>query len=133
MDLTMHFVELLLAVGKQQEVVHVARIGAGAEIADDHVVHGIEIDVGEELRGLVAEGQAAAALERSEKGIAGEIVERFLLRVGTRNDEFDEAEGIGTVDRAGEEDPTRTARKRAGRGRGLCEFQSRCGRRTSRE
>ena len=68
-DLTMHFVELLLAVGKQQEVIHVARIGAGAEIADDHVVHGIEIDVGEELRRLVAERQPAPALVRSEERI----------------------------------------------------------------
>ena len=67
------------------------------------MVHGIEIDVGEELGRLVAERQPAPALVRSEKRIAGEIVERFLLGVGTRNYELDETEGIGTVDRAGEQ------------------------------
>jgi hypothetical protein len=34
-DLAVPFVEVLLAVGKQQEVIHVSCIGAGTEIADD--------------------------------------------------------------------------------------------------
>src|SRR5205814_2681474 len=102
-DLSMHFVELRLAVGKQQEVIHVARVGARPEIADDHLVHGIQVDVGEKLRGLVAEGQPPPALVRSEKRIAGEIVEHFLPRVGTRDDQLDEAERIRTVDQAGQQ------------------------------
>lgn len=104
-DLAMHFVKLLLAVGKQQEVIHVACVGARPEIADDHVVHGIQVDVGEELRRLVAERQPAPAPVRCEKRIAGEIMEHFLLGVGTRrvgtgDDELDETKRIGTVDHA---------------------------------
>jgi hypothetical protein len=102
-DLAMHFVELLLAVGKEEKVVNVARIRAGAEITDDHVVHRVQIDVSEELGRLVAERQPPAAFVRGEKRIAGEVVQHFLLRVGTRDDEFDETERLGTVDHAGQQ------------------------------
>jgi hypothetical protein len=67
------------------------------------VVHGIEIDVGEELGGLVAKRQPAPALMRGEERIAREVVEHFLLRVGPGDDEADETERIGTADRAGQQ------------------------------
>lgn len=39
------------------------------------MVHGVGIDVGEELRGLVAEGEAGGAMEWSEESVAGKVVE----------------------------------------------------------
>lgn len=102
-DLVVHFVELFLAVREQQEVIDVAGIGARAEVANDQVVHGVEIDVGEELGCLVAERQSAAAVVRREEGIAGEVVEDLVAGVGTGDEQPDEAEGVGAVDYAGRE------------------------------
>ena len=57
----MHFVEFLLAIGEQQEVIHRRRIGARPEILHDHMVHRIQVNVGEELRRLVPQRQPPAA------------------------------------------------------------------------
>ena len=81
-----------------------AGVGGGAEVANDEMVHGAGIEVREELRGLVAEGEASGAMEWSEESVAGEVVERLGWLVARVDDECDEVVGVWTVDCGGEHD-----------------------------
>src|SRR5271166_5634484 len=55
-----------------KQVVAVAGLAAGPEPVREEVIQRVEIDVGEELAGLVADGQAAAALAGAEQVGASE-------------------------------------------------------------
>ena len=57
-DLSAHFVDASLVVGENQEVVDVAHV-AEPQTVGDEVVERVEVNVGEELAGLVSQGQAA--------------------------------------------------------------------------
>ena len=62
------------------EVVAVAEVPADAEAGREPVVERVEVPVGEPLAGQVADGQPAAALERREQRVAGEVCDsRFLV------------------------------------------------------
>ncbi len=61
------------------------------------MVHGVGVDVGEELRSLVAEGEAAGAIKGGEEGVAGEVVEGLGWLVVGVDDECDEVVGVWAV------------------------------------
>lgn len=69
-------------------------------MAVDKVVDGIEVDVGEKLGSLVAEGEAAATLEGGEQVVAWEIAGKLLLGVGAGNDGCRQSQGGRAFDDA---------------------------------
>ena len=68
--------ELFPLVVKQREVVHVAHIPLGPQHFLAEVVQAVQIQIGEELAGQVADRQAAPALEGGEQMVA-RVVGRF--------------------------------------------------------
>lgn len=76
-------------VVKEREVVDVAEITLRAQHFLDEVVEGVEVDVGEELAGQVADGKAATSLVRREEVVAREIEQHRLLRVRCVDDGVD--------------------------------------------
>ena len=85
--------ELLRIVVEQREVVHVPHVPLRAQHFLAEVVEAIEIEVGEELAGEVADGQAAPPFEGGEQVVAGEVEVDGLLRVRAVDDPVGEVEG----------------------------------------
>jgi len=77
-------------LSEQDEVVDVTDVDCGAEFFGNEMVEGVQVEVGEELRRLIAEGQSALALEGSKEGVAGEVADG---RVGKRTEAGDDACG----------------------------------------
>ena len=73
-------------VMEECEVVHVAQVALRSQDLLAEVVQAVEVDVGEELAGQVADGQAAPALERGEQVVAGVVEGHRLLGVGAVDD-----------------------------------------------
>ena len=73
-------------VVEEREVVHVAQVALRSQHLLAEVVQAVEMDVGEELAGQVADGQAAPALERGEQVVAGVVERHRLLGVGAVDD-----------------------------------------------
>ena len=86
--------ELFAVVVKQSEVINIAQVTFCAENLLAEVVQTVEIDVGEELAGQVADGQAPASLKGRQQVIAREEMMDRLLRIGTVDDP------VGEVQRA---------------------------------
>ena len=80
------FGELIRIVVEEGEVVHVAHVPLGPQHLLAEVVEAIEVEVGEELAGEVANGQAAPPLEGGEEVVAGEMEVDGLLGVGAVDD-----------------------------------------------
>src|SRR5262249_42883856 len=78
LDLPLDLVEPLLVVGEDEKVIDVADV-AQSQALGDEVVQGIEVDVGEELAGLVAQRQSSPPLRRREQVVAGEPHQRRVL------------------------------------------------------
>jgi hypothetical protein len=64
------------------------------------MVERVEVDVGEELAGLVADGDAAPALRRGKEVVAGEPVPHGLLGVAMVDDLVDQPQDLGGLDLA---------------------------------
>jgi hypothetical protein len=99
--------QLLAAVAKQEKVIDVAEVGPRSWLflAVDIVVEGIEIDVGKELGGLVANRQSPPAFGGAEEVVSGEVLDGgggfgFLPPV---EDEAGEPEGGFALDGAREQ------------------------------
>ena len=86
------------AVMEQGEVVHVAQVPQRAQDFLHEVVQAVEVDVGEELAGQVADGQPPAALEGGEQVVAGVVEMHRLLGVGAVDDRVDEPQGACAPD-----------------------------------
>lgn len=97
----LHFVQPLLVVVEEHEIVDVADIALDAQFFFHEVVERREVEVGEELAGEVAHRQAFAAGGNGEQVVAGEIIGDRLLRVGVVDDQVDKGEGAGAFDLAG--------------------------------
>ena len=67
-------IELTMVVMKQREIVHVAHVALCAQHLLAEVVQAVQVEIGEELTGEVADRQPAAALERREQ-IVSRVVE----------------------------------------------------------
>ncbi len=61
-DLFAHFGQVLLVVGEHQEIIDVADVALDPQAVLDEVIERVEVDVGEELAGLVADGDAPPPL-----------------------------------------------------------------------
>ncbi len=70
-DLVPNLVETPLVVGEDEEIIDVADV-AQPEPVGDEVVERVEVDVGEELAGLVAQREATPTLDGREQVVAGE-------------------------------------------------------------
>ena len=70
--------QLGLAVAEQGEIVHVAQVRAAAQLALDEPVEVVQIHVRPELRGQIADGQAARATG-GEQVIARKVNHRVLV------------------------------------------------------
>ena len=62
------------------------------------MVQTVQVDVGEELAGEVADGQAAPALERAEQVVAGVVERHRLPGVGAVDDAVRQRQGTGAGD-----------------------------------
>jgi len=90
--------KLGFVIPEEEEVVHVAEIIARAKVIANEVIEGVEVDVGEELGGLIAEGEPARALVGSEEVIPREVVGESFLFAGMADDELGEGESVRAVD-----------------------------------
>ncbi len=75
------------------EVVDKSDIPLGAQHFPAVVIESVQIDIGEELAGEVADRDAASSLERRKQVIAGIIKVDRLLRVGRINDYVNQIQG----------------------------------------
>ena len=73
-------------VAEEGEVIDVTQVAVGVELFGDVVIEGVEVDVGEELAGEIADRDADAFWAGLVKG--GAVVE----------DAIEEPEGVGTFD-----------------------------------
>ena len=78
--------KLLPAVVKQRKVIHVAQVPLRPQYFLAEVVQAVQIQIGEELAGQVANWQAAPTFERGEQIVAGIVKIHRLLRIGTIDD-----------------------------------------------
>ena len=69
----------------------------------DKVVEAVEIDIGEELAGEVADGQALAAGCGREQIVAGEIVQHWRLGIAGVDNLSHEPAGTPVADRSAED------------------------------
>ena len=83
---------------EEREIVHVAQIALRSQDLLAEVVQAVEVDVGEELAGQVADGQAAPALERGEQVVARKVERHRLLGVGAVDDPVRQRQGAGADD-----------------------------------
>ena len=94
--------EGLQVVGEEGHIIHVAQVGGDARQVGEMVVESIEVEIGEELAGEVADGQAAGALQRREQGVSGEGVVRGAGGGSVGQDLIEEPEAAGAGDALGE-------------------------------
>jgi hypothetical protein len=71
LDLLFDLVELSFVIGENQKVINIPNVTQPKPVGDE-VVEGIEIDIGKELTGLIAQWQTPTALDRCEKVVARE-------------------------------------------------------------
>lgn len=102
-DRYMHPRQCLLVVVEQDEVVDVAEVQPRPKFAQYEVIQRIQVHVGEELRRLVADREAAPPCERREQVVAGEVGGRVFLFVGAVDDAGGKVERAGAFDRARQE------------------------------
>ena len=81
LDTAHHTAERLFRLVEQQEVVDTTNERPRPEFPVHHLVERVEVDVGEELRRLISQRQAAPALLRREEVVTGEVLNHVLLRV----------------------------------------------------
>lgn len=74
-------------VMEQREIIDVAQIRRAQHFRDE-MVASVEIEIGEDLAGEVADREAAPPLEGREQVLAGEMQIDRLLRVGAINDQI---------------------------------------------
>lgn len=79
-------------VREQSEVVHVAQIRSAQDFLDV-VIDSVEVDVGEQLTGEVADRKTSTAVERREQIVACKVEIHRLLRVRSIDDAVDEPDG----------------------------------------
>ena len=79
-------VQLAFVVAEGEKVVGIADVAVDPPGLLDEVVQRVQHDVGKELAGEIADGDAPAALVRREQVIAGEVDDRWLLRVAAVDD-----------------------------------------------
>ena len=102
-DLFSHVGQVLLVVGEHQKVIDVADVALDPQPVLDEVIERVEVDVGEELAGLVADGDASPPFAGREQVVAGEIVQDFFLRVAVVDDLADQPQHVRVFDLAGHE------------------------------
>lgn len=83
---------------QEHKIVHEANVKAAMQCFFHEMIEGIQINVGEELAGQIADGQAAPALKRQEQIIAGEIPVGFCLRIAAVNDFVNQPQGFTVGD-----------------------------------
>ncbi len=85
-------------ISQESEIIHVAQIGRDAGQSGDGVIEAIEVEVGEELAGEVADRKAAWALQGGEQGVAGEGVDRGAEAGAVGEEAIKQPESAGAVD-----------------------------------
>ena len=86
----------LAGVEPQAQVCQIAGQGTQA------VVDGVEVQIGEELAGEIADRQAAGPLQGGEEGVAGEAIERGAVAGAVGEDAIKQPEGAGAGDALGQ-------------------------------
>ena len=100
-DLFSHVGQVPLVVGEHQKIIDVADIALDPQPVLDEVIERVEVDVGEELAGLVADGDAPPPFAGREQVVAGELVQDFFLRVAVVDDLADQPQHVRVFDLAG--------------------------------
>ena len=81
-----HVGQVPLVVGEHQEIIDVADVALDPQPVLDEVIERVEVDVGEELAGLVADGDAPPPFAGREQVVAGKPVQDLFLRVAVVDD-----------------------------------------------
>ena len=92
----------LLARDTCRTIVHVAKVAGKPEGLLHEVIQRIQVDVREELAGLVPDGQAPAALPGREEIVPGKVVGSRFLEVAAIDDAGRQGENPGVLDLAGQ-------------------------------
>lgn len=95
--------ESVFVVAENDEIVTVADIGTAAQCLFDEVIEAVEIDIGEELAGEVADGKALATGRGREQIIAREIVQYLWLEIAGVDNLPHEPAGTPVPDRSAED------------------------------
>jgi hypothetical protein len=77
---------VLLVVRKRQKIIDVADVALDTQPLLDEVVERVQVDVGEELTRLVADGEAPPPLTGREQIVAGKVDLDLFLRVAAVDD-----------------------------------------------
>ena len=101
-DLFTGFRQLPLVVREQQKIIDIAHIALEPQSLFDEVIERIEIHVGEELTGLVADGDASASFAVCEQIIAGKVMLDFFLWITAVDDASRQPQHVRVFDLAGD-------------------------------
>ena len=102
LDLPFDLVEPPLVIGKDEKVINVADV-TQPEMVSDEMIKRVEVDVGEELAGLVAQRQTPTPLGGGEQVVAGEPHQHRVLRVAVVDDRGDEPQDMRVFDLASDQ------------------------------
>lgn len=80
-------------------VVDVAQVGRDARQGGNAVVEGVEVEIGEELAGEVADGQAMRAFQGRQQGIAREGMEGRAAAGAVGEDAVEQPQGAAEIRR----------------------------------
>jgi hypothetical protein len=81
-------------------IINVTDVALDAQAVLDKVIERVEVDVGEELAGLIADGDAASPLAGRKKVVAGEARQEFFLRIAVVDDLTDQPQHVRVFDLA---------------------------------
>jgi hypothetical protein len=85
-DTVTHFAQRLLVVTKEQEVIDIPHEFTRLQLPAHKVIEWVQVDIGKELRCLVAKRKPPASLVRGKQIITGEVGNHLLLGIGTLDD-----------------------------------------------
>ena len=85
----------LRMIGKQGQIIHVAKTGPDARKGPQLVIEVVEVEIGQKLAGEVADRQAAGSLQWGEQGVAGEGIDGGAAAGAVGEDRAQQPKGAG--------------------------------------
>ncbi len=88
----------LRVVGEQGQIIHVPPRSPDAGQGTEAVIEGIEVEIGQELAGEVADRQTAGTLQRGQQGVAGKGIDGRAKVDTVGEGDAQQQEGAGAAD-----------------------------------
>lgn len=100
LDLLARVGQEAIVVGEYQQIIDITDVAPDPQAVLDEAVERVEVEVGEELPGLAADGNAAPPVARREKVVAGEVVHGFILRIAVVDNLTNQPQHVLVLDRS---------------------------------